>query len=1089
MNAEVRLDVRATLGAARVEPVYEPEDYFVLRTPLLPVWDWMEASCVTGSPTEAVTALREVWAHPVVREAVYVGSPSLHSRLERWDWQLRHNKDWKLATAFYNYVARMATRPTPFGLFAAVSLGRVGGTGRFHLGNAADNLRPHTRLDTGTVSTVAEHLARKPGLRRAMALRCNETGHRVGDNWQYVEWRLEQDSRVYSLSSVELTEPLELLLSAAREEGRTAWQLADLLATTWPEVEFPEALAFIDGLVDSRLLLPSLEPRLTGSECLPALISELDGLEALKPESEALEEGLKRLKALDAAGLGREPAEYRGVMQAFDPISTATRERNFFQVDLYRDVKDLVLPHGVAEDLAEAAEVLLRLGPERGNQLDEFCHRFTDRYGARRVSLLAALDEETGVGLEPQAGGDDTLLRGVLWQSPAAVPRSSSAAQRVLESLMGQNDRVPREIEISLDNLPKLEESERELVPASSNVFATLVADGSRGLEKGDYRILLHGVAGPSAANLAARFCFGMPDLADRLRGSLETEASTQPDAVFAEIVHLAQDRVGNLIRRPLLRQFEIPVLGGSGAPSHQQIALDDLDVEVRGTSVLLWSRRLGRRIIPRLSTAHNFLGNSLGIYRFLCLLQFHGVVRGGFHVDSAFTGLRRTPRVSCGRVILAPARWRINSEEARSLLRAAPEDRAATLEELRAGIGLPRLVSMADGENALALDLKNPLAVDALFRRLAKTGEVELIESFFDSESLCMEGSVGRFAHELILPLRTTMNRGSRSLSRGVARSQELEQRFHSGGAGAKHATVPDRVRHKFPGSEWLYYRLFGTPNRLDRALREVLAPAAEEFRRDGDCNQWFFIRYGDPTWHLRWRFHGEPAALSGKVMPAMATLAAELKRRGWIRDVEIATYSREVERYGGPSGVAACERWFAQESRRVAALLEAIRGGPREWRWQTAAWGMLSDLSDLGCSADVLRDLFECTAATFRAEFRMDGSRSASLGTKFRSSSSAVMRACAGLPPETMDSALATAIGAIVDADRSQRVAIGKELRALESRGELWGTFEALLPSLVHMTCNRWFSDRPRANEMVLYELLRRGLVAYQWRAGRTL
>jgi len=48
------------------------------------------------------------------------------------------------------------------------------------------------------------------------------------------------------------------------------------------------------------------------------------------------------------------------------------------------------------------------------------------------------------------------------------------------------------------------------------------------------------------------------------------------------------------------------------------------------------------------------------------------------------------------------------------------------------------------------------------------------------------------------------------------------------------------------------------------------------------------------------------------------------------------------------------------------------------------------------------------------------------------------------------------------------------------MPSRTSAHGTVESLLPSFVHMTCNRWFVDRPRANEMVLYDLIRRGLTA---------
>ena len=37
----------------------------------------------------------------------------------------------------------------------------------------------------------------------------------------------------------------------------------------------------------------------------------------------------------------------------------------------------------------------------------------------------------------------------------------------------------------------------------------------------------------------------------------------------------------------------------------------------------------LGRRVIPRLTSAHNYDAGSLGVYRFLCALQGQGVAAG----------------------------------------------------------------------------------------------------------------------------------------------------------------------------------------------------------------------------------------------------------------------------------------------------------------------------------------------------------------------------------------------------------------------------------------------------------------------------
>ena len=64
-----------------------------------------------------------------------------------------------------------------------------------------------------------------------------------------------------------------------------------------------------------------------------------------------------------------------------------------------------------------------------------------------------------------------------------------------------------------------------------------------------------------------------MDDLIRRVREHLRGEEAHKPDVAFAEIVHLPEGRLGNVILRPVLRGHEIPFLGRSGAPPESQLA------------------------------------------------------------------------------------------------------------------------------------------------------------------------------------------------------------------------------------------------------------------------------------------------------------------------------------------------------------------------------------------------------------------------------------------------------------------------------------------------------------------------------------
>lgn len=144
--------------------------------------------------------------------------------------------------------------------------------------------------------------------------------------------------------------------------------------------------------------------------------------------------------------------------------------------------------------------------------------------------------------------------------------------------------------------------------------------------------------------------------------------------------IFLPEGRVGNVVCRPVLREYEIPFLAAPGVPPDRQLPLSDLTLSLRGGRIVLRSRRLGREVIPRLSSAHDFTATrSLKIYKFLCLLQQQGVTpwlswdwdqvpRDGF-----------LPRVVFGNVVLSPACWILDGPTTQQLCRGQGDQRPAS--------------------------------------------------------------------------------------------------------------------------------------------------------------------------------------------------------------------------------------------------------------------------------------------------------------------------------------------------------------------------------------------------------------------------
>jgi len=165
-------------------------------------------------------------------------------------------------------------------------------------------------------------------------------------------------------------------------------------------------------------------------------------------------------------------------------------------------------------------------------------------------------------------------------------------------------------------------------------------------------------------------------------------------------------------------------------------------------------------------------------------------------------------------------------------------------------------------------------------------------------------------------------------------------------------------------PGSEWLDVRIHVAPADADPILSELLATLRRITVQAWD--RWFFERGTDPGPHLRLRFHGVPSQLGGNLLPLIRRILAPHLRSGTCWKLQVDTYEREIERYGGLEGMILAEAWFEQDSERVLDLLRACGSeAGAGLRWQQAFRGVDTLLSHLGLSlagklrvVDAMRD-----------------------------------------------------------------------------------------------------------------------------------
>ena len=1060
--------------------------FFALRTPLLPLeflrsWSSGEPSGMEadgpggalrngqGGPDrqgdDTVRArLRGLFDAPDLRDALFVASPAVEEALRRDGNTKDVDKRDRLDASLTKYVMRMAGRCTPFGLFAGVSVGTFSDKTELRL-VPRSRYRRYTRIDMGYLAMLVDGLMKDPRIRHTVRYRRNSTLYVTAGRARYVEHRPGKRSRSYFLVSADLDESLKEVLDRSHD-GVTFEELARALARDGISIE--EAREYVDELIQGQVLEPDLAPALTAGDPMVDLEEQLSPYSEIQEVRDVLASVRARLAAIDEGGIGAEPRAYREIADLVKPLPADSNIDRLFQVDMAKPHQTLTLSESILDEVAKVASALERLfGGTPNDPFETFKKSFTERYSDREVPLLEVLDEECGVGFGTgRSIQSETapLLAGLVFPSAAGEQRVAwGGLQNFLLRRLTEPRELSEPIRLKDEDIARFQARAQPL-PNAYSVMLSLLPSG----EDGAPRFLWQGLNGPSGARLLGRFCHTDPGLLRGVREHLRQEEELDPERLYCEIVHLPEGRVGNVIARPPLRDHEIIFLARPGAKEDHQIPLSDLVLSVRANRIVLRSRLLGREIVPRLTNAHNY-SMGIGVYRFLAMLQSQGGQAGlGWHWGP-FESLPALPRVEYGNAILAAARWTVSAADVRTGKNTPIAEQATKFQEWAERCGLPRWLGLREGDNVLPVDRENTFSVRAMMDAVDRRPSFELMELPWLGQNGVVEGPEGTFANEIVIPLVRTVTKKAETAGKALGRARPGE-------------SAPSLF---IPGSEWLFSRWNTAPGYGDAVLVESLAPLVRRLRGEGVVDDWFFIRYADPDFHIRLRLRGNPATLGAGALPRLRAIGEDLLHRGLITKVIYDTYDREVNRYGGFHGIELCEAVFGADSEAVVDLVASTMGDEGAVaRWRLTLCGMDRLMRDAGLDLERRYFFAQQRAETYMREFRLQGDARHPIQDKLRAERKALLP----LLHEAVDGAseLAPGLGIL---ERRSRVLqpLLAELKRRDDAGELATSFEDILSSLIHMHANRVLATSARAQEAVLYRFLEELYDSLLARAGK--
>lgn len=275
-------------------------------------------------------------------------------------------------------------------------------------------------------------------------------------------------------------------------------------------------------------------------------------------------------------------------------------------------------------------------------------------------------------------------------------------------------------------------------------------------------------------------------------------------------------------------------------------------------------------------------------------------------------------------------------------------------------------------------------------------------------------------------------------------------------------------KVQRTFiPGSEWLYYKVYAGPKTIERFLLNEVSTIVNELRRLQIIDKYFFIKYTDPDYHLRLRFHLKDISYYTTILQQMQHLFQPYVESKIVWKFCVDTYSRELERYGHKT-ISDAETIFFNQS---DAALHIMKITPNEFdpRWAWSMKYMDMTLDQFGFDLKRKLNFFHRLSNGFLKEVNYNKWVKINLGLKCRESKSTMERIMED--NEFNNSSISLIKNTITDSNESIN-----NILAIYGKEEGANDLNNLLSSFFHMANNRIFRTEQRLYELVLYYFLSR-------------
>ncbi|MBY0501373.1 MAG: lantibiotic dehydratase [Alphaproteobacteria bacterium] len=877
--------------------LFTPASFFMVRAPTWP-FQMYERFLAQDNWLENLMAFYD--SNEFLREAIYMASPSLYKSLSNLS--LREYKDGKpvknyekLGISLWKYTLRMSTRATPFGLFAFVARGSWSNKMFFEID--LKEIHKRTRPDFEWLDSFIRNLYHDSQHFFRLPVYMNPLIQQRGDRIFLTYMRLVDDEvhKSNKTASIKSNKLIDLIFVYAKKPI-VVKNLVKKIKEHLPNSDGEKISNLVEKLLLSQFLLPDLFPSLLSPTPFQDFIDSI-------PAEIGFQNIAYQIKLYDNTPVGRGETKLEKLYQE---MKSKADTPFCIQSDSYYTGKELSLPYTVGKELGKAISFLWKLGVfyQHPLELDSYLRKFIEKYGFERtIPLLEMLSEEKGLGsvykvAEPTSQKTSPLTQ--IWEQWLDNTWQESLLHKKKEIEL-TDSLVDNFLNITTEKAPDPYEALNSL-----DVFCKVWGPSPEDINQGNFMLQYCQSAWQGVSAFGRFLDILGPHIQDQARQLLQKEEQQELQTLFIEASYFPKSmRYANVSSYPCLRAYRLDLTEQKCTEGN--LALEDIYVGATPDRFYLTLKEGGVEIN---ACSGSMVNTSIAPEAF----QFmYDVSQAKYQSLYNFSWGKKEktanflPRIRYRKTILSPAKWNLGGDHFRR----------KTLDKVKADFktwadewALPSrcFLGYQEDQNIL-IDRAYETHIEMLARKLIKGESLKFTELL---ENPSLKSSEGYHFTEIIVPF----------LKNSIYTKREASY------IPRPHIPIPVEARWKFPGQEWLYLKLYVAHEVEDFFLLNRLSPFMEHIGQDLNEYQWFFVRYGDPEPHLRLRIKLDTQTAFSGVISIFEPMYSQWMKEGLIKNVVIASYEREVERYGGVNLIDAVEEFFCADTIATISWLKSIKG-----------------------------------------------------------------------------------------------------------------------------------------------------------------